>query len=125
MTRLTSRCKIVAVALLALGAAAFAKESLEIPDNVTGLAYGSYRNRKDIVLVTIPWSVTSIDKDAFKNCPNLLAVTFDDEDNWYITQDETNWQKKMMGTHIDVSDSSTNAFALAGNRYYFYKLEDE
>ncbi|MBP5158485.1 MAG: leucine-rich repeat protein [Treponema sp.] len=125
MTRLTSRFKIVAVALLALGAAAFAKESLEIPDNVTGLEYGAYRNRKDIVLVTIPWSVTSIDKDAFKNCPNLLGVTFDDEDNWYITQDETNWQKKMMGTHIDVSDSSTNAFALAGNRYYFYKLEDE
>ncbi|MCR5623258.1 MAG: leucine-rich repeat domain-containing protein [Treponema sp.] len=125
MTRLTSRFKIVAVALLALGAAAFAKESLEIPDNVTGLEYGAYRNRKDIVLVTIPWSVTSIDKDAFKNCPNLLGVTFDDEDNWYITQDETNWQKKMMGTHIDVSDSSTNAFALSGNRYYFYKLEDE
>ena len=125
MTRLTSRCKIVAVALLALGAAAFAKESLEIPDNVTGLEYGAYRNRKDIVLVTIPWSVTSIDKDAFKNCPNLLCVTFDDEDNWYITQDETNWQNRMMGTHIDVSDSSTNAFALAGNRYYFYKLEDE
>lgn len=124
MTRLTS-FKIVAVALLALGAAAFAKESLEIPDNVTGLTYGAYRNRKDIVLVTIPWSVTSIDKDAFKNCPNLLGVTFDDEDNWYITQDETNWQKKMMGTHIDVSDSSTNAFALSGNRYYFYKLEDE
>ena len=124
MTRLTS-FKIVAVALLAMGAAAFAKESLEIPDNVTGLGYGSYRNRKDIVLVTIPWSVTSIDKDAFKNCPNLLGVTFDDEDNWYITQDETNWQKKMMGTHIDVSDSSTNAFALSGNRYYFYKLEDE
>ena len=124
MTRLTS-FKIVAVALLAMGAAAFAKESLEIPDNVTGLGYGSYRNRKDIVLVTIPWSVTSIDKDAFKNCPNLLGVTFDDEDNWYITQDETNWQKKMMGTHIDVSDSSTNAFALSGNRYYFYKLEVE
>ncbi|MBQ6568170.1 MAG: leucine-rich repeat protein [Treponema sp.] len=124
MTRLTS-FKIVAVALLALGTVAFAKESLEIPDNVTGLEYGAYRNRKDIVLVTIPWSVTSIDKDAFKNCPNLLAVTFDDVDNWYITQDETNWQKKMMGTHIDVSDSSTNAFALTGNRYYFYKLEDE
>ena len=125
MTRLTSVFKIVAVALLLLGGAAFAKEYLEIPDNVTDLGYGTYRNRKDIVLVTIPWSVTSIDKDAFTNCPNLLAVTFDDEDNWYVTQDETNWRKKMMGSHIDVSDSSTNAFALAGNRYYFYKLEDE
>ncbi len=125
MTRLTSVFKIVAVALLLLGGAAFAKEYLEIPDNVTDLGYGTYRNRKDIVLVTIPWSVTSIDKDAFTNCPNLLAVTFDDEDNWYVTQDETNWRKKMMGAHIDVSDSSTNAFALSGNRYYFYKLEDE
>ena len=82
-----------------MGAAAFAKESLEIPDSVTGLEYGSYRNRKDIVLVTIPWSVTSIDKDAFKNCPNLLAVTFDDEDNWYITQDETNWQVNVVHQH--------------------------
>lgn len=125
MTRLTSVFKIVAVALLLLGGAAFAKEYLEIPDNVTDLGYGTYRNRKDIVLVTIPWSVTSIDKDAFTNCPNLLAITFDDEDNWYVTQDETNWRKKMMGAHIDVSDSSTNAFALSGNRYYFYKLEDE
>lgn len=125
MTRLTSVFKIVAVALLLLGGVAFAKEYLEIPDNVTDLGYGTYRNRKDIVLVTIPWSVTSIDKDAFTNCPNLLAVTFDDEDNWYVTQDETNWRKKMMGAHIDVSDSSTNAFALSGNRYYFYKLEDE
>ncbi len=125
MTRLTSVFKIVAVALLLLGGAAFAKEYLEIPDNVTDLGYGTYRNRKDIILVTIPWSVTSIDKDAFTNCPNLLAVTFDDEDNWYVTQDETNWRKKMMGAHIDVSDSSTNAFALSGNRYYFYKLEDE
>ncbi|MBQ3686848.1 MAG: leucine-rich repeat protein [Treponema sp.] len=125
MTRLTSVFKIVAVALLLLGGAAFAKEYLEIPDNVTDLGYGTYRNRKDIILVTIPWSVTSIDKDAFTNCPNLLAVTFDDEDNWYVTQDETNWRKKMMGAHIDVSDSSTNAFALSGNRYYFYKLEDK
>ena len=125
MTRLTSVFKIVAVALLLLGGVAFAKEYLEIPDNVTDLGYGTYRNRKDIVLVTIPWSVTSIDKDAFTNCPNLLAVTFDDEDNWSVTQDETNWRKKMMGAHIDVSDSSTNAFALSGNRYYFYKLEDE
>ena len=84
---------------------------------------------KEPLQVLAPFSKSSVrfvdDKDAFKNCPNLLAVTFDDEDNWYVTQDETNWQKKMMGTHIDVSDSSTNAFALAGNRYYFYKLEDE
>jgi|GEM_PF-2637492 len=106
-------------------AEAFASGMATIPEDSTTIGYGAFRNRKDLRFITIPYSVQSIDKNAFKNCPNLLSIVFDDEDNWYITQDEGNWQKKSMGTHIDVSDPSTNASAFRSGRYYFYKLESQ
>jgi hypothetical protein len=97
--------------------------SADISDDAKTIGYGAYRNRKDIVLVIIPSSVESIHKNAFVNCPNIVSISFDDEDDWFITQDETNWRNKTMGTRIDVSDSSSNVGAMRSGKYFFYKSQ--
>ncbi len=118
------KVKLLCAALLAVSVSAFAISGVvEIPDDATSLEWGTFRNRKDVVVVTIPYSVTSIDKSAFINCPNLTGVCFDDEDGWYITQDEECWQNKTMGSRFDATDSSTNAAAFRSGRYFFYKRE--
>ena len=97
--------------------------SADISDDATTIGHGAYRNRKDIVLVIIPSSVTSIHRSAFLNCPNIVSISFDDEDDWFITQDENNWRNKTMGSRIDVSDSASNVSALRSGRYFFYKAQ--
>ena len=97
--------------------------SANISEDATLIGNGAFRNRKDIVLVIIPSSVTRIHKTAFINCPNIVSISFDDEFDWFITQDEDNWRNKTMGIRIDVSDPSSNVSAFRSGKYFFYKSE--
>ena len=133
MMRLSDKIKVLVLLLAPFAVYAFASDTAEaqkdsrieeISESVTSLGYGAYRNRKDLVLVTIPYSVTSIAKNAFFNCPNLLSISFDDDSGWYATQDPANWQKQTMGTRVDLSDPSANAAMFRSGRYYFYKVEE-
>ncbi len=119
-----NKVKLISCLFVLLSVSSYALTgSADISDGATTIGYGAYRNRKDIVLVIIPSSVESIHKNAFVNCPNLVSISFDDEDDWFITQDETNWRNRTMGTRIDVSDSSSNVSAFRSGKYFFYKSQ--
>lgn len=51
---------------------------VEIPDTVTAIGNGAFKNNKTMMGVTIPDSVTSIGKEAFYNCTSLLGVIIPD-----------------------------------------------
>ncbi|MCR5763705.1 MAG: leucine-rich repeat domain-containing protein [Treponema sp.] len=124
MISLKNKVKLVSLLSVLITLSSYAVVgSADISEDSKSIGYGAYRNRKDIVLVIIPSSVESIHKNAFVNCPNIVSISFDDEDDWYITQDESNWRNKSMGTHIDVSDPSSNVSAFRSGKYFFYKSQ--
>ncbi len=49
-----------------------------IPDSVTSIDYGAFRNCSSLTSITIPDSVTSIGKYAFSNCDSLTSITIPD-----------------------------------------------
>ena len=56
--------------------------NLVIPDNVTSIGDGAFRNCRSLTSVTIPNSVTSIGNDAFYNCSGLTSVHISDIAAW-------------------------------------------
>ena len=96
--------------------------SVDLPDTVTsisGLAFSSC----SLQSINIPKSVITIDSEAFDFCSVLLNVTFEDSSNWYITDNYSDWNNKINGVPIDVSNPETNATNFKGSlrNYYWYK----
>ena len=58
------------------------KGNVTIPDNVTNIVSGAFRNCKKLTSVTMPNSVTSIGYSAFYNCTNLTNVKLSNSVKW-------------------------------------------
>ena len=50
------------------------KGKIRVPDGVTDIAEGVFKNQNEITGVVIPGSVVSIGKDAFYSCTGLRSV---------------------------------------------------
>ncbi len=96
---------------------------LTLPESYNGNNYQIYEYAfyrcGDITKVTIPDSITFIDRFVFQNCYSLTSVTFENTSGWYVTQ--TNGATS--GRDIDVTNTSTNANYLKSTyyNYYWYK----
>ncbi len=96
---------------------------LTLPESYNGNNYQIYEYafyyRNDITKVTIPDSITFIDRFVFQYCDSLTSVTFENASGWYVTQ--TNGATS--GRDIDVTNTSTNANYLKSTyyNYYWYK----
>lgn len=79
-------------------------KSIKLPSNLETISNRAFEACGGLTSIEIPSSVTSIGKGAFTHCSNLESVTFEDSNDWYVTENEdfTN------GTQIDVSNPETN-----------------
>ena len=66
---------LVIVSHILLDGQTFSEEVLVIPNDVTLIADGAFKNSKSLKEVTIPGSVKSIGQQAFQSCVNLTKVT--------------------------------------------------
>ena len=96
--------------------------SIKLPSNLETISNRAFEVCGGLTSIEIPSSVTSIGKGAFTHCSNLETVTFEDSNDWYVTEnaDFTN------GTQIDVSNPETNVKNLnkensKWNQKYLYK----
>ena len=78
--------------------------SIKLPSNLETISNRAFEACGGLTSIEIPSSVTSIGKGAFTHCSNLETVTFEDSNDWYVTENEdfTN------GIQIDVSNPETN-----------------
>ena len=97
--------------------------SVTIPNSVTTIGGGAFLGCDILTSVTIPNSVTTIGRNAFYVCDSLTSVVFEDTSTWYRTDDYEDWQNKVNGEQVDVSDAEDAADLLNDGWYYcWYKL---
>lgn len=93
---------------------------ITLPDSVTSIERKAFSNCSSLTSINIPENVTSIGRWAFEDCSNL-TITFSDTSTWYETRNETEWTNKSGGRIIDVAIYShilTDRFFNS----YLYKL---
>ncbi len=49
--------------------------NITIPDSVTSIGHGAFKECDNLTSITIPDSVTSIGHSVFKECDNLTSIT--------------------------------------------------
>ena len=78
-----------------------------------GCAFGN----TSLESVQIPSSVTHIEADAFANCDDLINVSFEASDGWYVIFDNAK-------VEIDVTNTEKNAMNLRDPRFseYLYSV---
>jgi len=90
--------------------------SIIIPDSVTSIGYWAFMGCTGLTSITIPNSVTSIDTWAFQNCTNLRLITLERTAAVGITQ---NGWEALENTHanlrIEVPVGSVSAYKAAGS----------
>ena len=87
--------------------------------SVTRIISGSFSSCYGLIEITIPASVTSIERFAFMGCLNLTSVTFEITEGWWIASSST----ATSGTEIassDLADPSTAAEYLASHGLYYW-----
>ena len=88
-----------------------------IPNNVTRIGFGAFRECTSLAHITIPDSVTSIGQYAFSQCKSLTSisipdsVTYIDSTVFYATayyNNSANWKKGVLyiGNHLIKAESS-------------------
>ena len=83
-----------------------------IPETVTTIPYGTFKNCEELTNITIPNSVTAIDYYAFYNCTGLKSVIIPDSItrlNNYIFYGCTGLSNVVIGNNVD--SITTNAFS--------------
>ena len=96
--------------------------SVTIPNSVTTIGYEAFYDCDSLTSVTIGNSVTTIERYAFCYCDRLTSVVFEDTSTWYITSNYEDWQNKVNGGQVDISDPATAADWLSASYYWWYKL---
>ena len=81
--------------------------------------YAFYNNSDNLKDLTIPRSMTYIDKNAFYRCESLTNVTFENTNNWYVKNTEDGVLQE-----IDVTNLETNAVNLTTKDYIWVYLPD-
>lgn len=77
-----------------------------ISDNVTSIGKNVFTNLTNVQYVYIPSSVTNIEIDAFKNCPNILEIEFGHDDPSILCNDATLYRR------LGLSDNTKTVFAI-------------
>ena len=98
-------------------------KSITIPESVTKISTEAFNCCSSLTSIVIPANVTTIENGVFHECRNLSSVTFVDENNWYVSE---NQDSGSAGTLVNVADSSYNAERLLGEYCYYYwtKVEE-
>lgn len=79
--------------------------SVVIPSSVTTIGSSAFFECLSLRSIIIPSNVISIEKQAFYACSNLYSVTFEDSNNWFVSDNKSNES----GIDIDLTNPSTNA----------------
>ena len=81
-------------------------------DSVTSILTNSSltaEQKSAVTSVTIPASVTKIDKNAFSGFDNLTSVTFEEPNNWYIVESLENLDQAILLNLSDLVDTTISA----------------
>ena len=73
--------------------------NITIPNGVTYIGDSAFRGT-GLTSISIPQSVTQLNKNAFADCENLTSVTFEATDGWFYTDN----MSATSGTEINASD---------------------
>ena len=85
--------------------------SLPITEQVDEIPEDAFEHCDGIVELTIPRHVTRIVSEAFSGCYNLKRVTFEDPEDWYLSNRYAFFEGKHFP--LDLSDPEKNAHELA------------
>lgn len=66
---------------LAFGPVPTEAGTYRLPDGITQISSGVFKNQKGIKKIILPWSLTSIGQNAFENCWSLEEVCFAESDS--------------------------------------------
>ena len=68
-------------------------KSYKIPNSVTSIVYGAFRNCSSLTNITIPDSVTSIGNYAFASCSSLTNITYNGtQSQWNSISKNSDWK---------------------------------
>ncbi len=84
--------------VIAIGANAFFKcyagiSSVSMPNSITTIGNGAFRNLPNLTSINIPNSVTSIGRDVFDQCYGLTSINVDDANKKYCSIDGVLYSK--------------------------------
>ena len=96
--------------------------SIIIPDSVTSIGDYVFNNCESLRSIIIPESVTSIGEGVFSNCQSLKSITFEDTSTWYVTDSEMDWENKIGGTVMNVTNVTPEYSVWYYINCYWYKL---
>ena len=95
---------------------------LVIPDTVTAIGNGAFKNQTEITSITIPASVTSIGENAFENCTGLEKIVFevssvgaDQYENYYIQKSAFDGCSNALNLYFYYSRCTGVGCTLCGN----------
>lgn len=95
--------------------------NVAIGNSVKTIGDNAFFRCYQITNITMPASITSISYGAFTSCSLLKSITFENPNNWYIT-DRIGFTN---GTIVDVTNADQNAEYLTDTYrlYYWYRSE--
>ncbi len=81
-------------------------------NNVTAIAEGAFYGFSKVTKITIPKTVTSIGKEAFKGCDALTTISFSPNswDNWSYSEDGANWTDLTGFSSSTIKDYLTSTY---------------
>ena len=84
----------------------------------------AFTNCKDLTSVNVSLSVSEIGYGTFSGCESLTSVAFASGKDWFVTTSEQDFQNKVNGTLVDVSDATQAAIYLKDTytEYYWYAV---
>lgn len=99
--------------------------SIVLPDSVETIGRGAFSGCRELAQVTFGSGLRLIKPNAFSNCDNFTKVTFANNTNWYVSQNEN----LSGGTPITIYNNNTTATDLRSSNmnhkcnYYWYRQD--